>query len=90
MKATYPLPPGPPTVTMTDRFGDSIQIAPDGNGHVLISILPEDPKTPGAHVSLPAVWIPALFVQTVRATGLTPEQLNKLAMKTGNIKRSSK
>lgn len=81
------LPPGPPTVTMTDRFGDALQISPDGGGHVLFSILPEDPDTPGMHVSLPIVWIPALFTQVVKATGMDPAALTRLAQAEGYVKR---
>lgn len=79
------LPPGE-GVTFVDRYGDHVNIAPNGDGDVLISIGTPDPNEPDRMVAVPAVDLIPLFTSAVKASGQTPEKLRSTAIRQGLVK----
>lgn len=73
-------------VTFVDRYGDHINIAPNGDGDVLISIGTPDPNEPDRMVAVPAVDLIPLFTSAVKASGQTPEKLRSTAIRQGLVR----
>lgn len=81
-----PLPPSE-GVTFTDSYGDYINVAPNGDGKVLISVGTPDPTEPDRMVALPAVDLIPLFSAAVKASGKSPEDLRKTAIRQGLVRQ---
>lgn len=79
-------PPGAPVSQTTDRFGDTLEISPSGDGYVLFSIIPKDPTVRSLHVELPAPYMVVLFGAAIQATGRSARKLADMAVALGLVK----
>lgn len=85
------IPPAEPPYLYeyTDKYGDTLNAAPTGDGGVLLEITPKDGTT--ASVEIPVKDIPVeltvLLSRLISYTGRTQAELNRLALKNPELRK---